>query len=365
MSSTVGVVLAAGHGKRMKSDLLKVLHPVGGVPMLELVVAALKGSGVSRCIVVIGHQREAVKRQLGDRVVYAVQEEQLGTGHALMQARPLIEDDDNVLVLYGDTPLLTADTLAGLARVHGERGAAATLLTVVVDDPSGYGRIVRDAAGRFVRIVEEADAGPAEKRIREVNPGIYCFRAGPLFAALQRLRPDNAQGEYYLVDVIPELLADGLDVETVQAGDPREVQGVNTRRDLATAEAALRERVLNELMDSGVTVVDPASTFVSPAARIGRDSILHPNTVIEGATEIGRFCRIGPAAHLARCRLGDGVRVWYSVLEDSEVAGGVSIGPFSHLRGGGGPRMEKGVGAADCWDSLGSPQEDGGFHAGV
>ncbi len=338
---TVGVVLAAGHGKRMRSDLLKVLHPVGGVPMVALVLDALREAGVGRVIAVVGHQREAVRQLLGDRVEYAVQERQLGTGHALLQARPLIDDGADAVVLYGDTPLLTPETLARLIRVHREREAAATLLTVTVEDPRGYGRIVRDAAGRFERIVEEADAGPAEKAIREVNPGIYCFRAGPLFAALERVRPDNAQGEYYLVDVIPDLLAGGFRVETVLTEEPLEVQGVNTRRDLARAEAALRERVLNRLMDSGVTVVDPATTYVSPRARVGRDTVLAPFTVIEGETEVGRGCRLGPGAHITGCRLGDGVRVWHSVLEESQVADGVTIGPFSHLRAG--SRLEPGV----------------------
>ncbi len=334
MANAVGVILAAGLGKRMRSGLLKVLHPVAGVPMVEHVLNALREAGIGRCIVVVGHQQEAVRRVLGERVEYAVQEQQLGTGHAALQARPLVSDGEDVVLLYGDTPLLTPEIIRHLVEVHRRSAAAATLLTVELADPRGYGRIVRDEAGRFVRIVEEADASPAEAAIREVNPGIYCFRAGPFFAALGQVRPANAQGEYYVVDVIPILRAEGYGVETVRSDDVDAVLGVNTRSDLAAAEAALRQRVVRRLWEEGVTVVDPASTWIDPRACVGRDTVIMPFSSLSGATVVGRDCRIGPGAHISSSRLGDAVHVTYSVIESSQVGDGCVVGPHAHVRPG-------------------------------
>lgn len=294
MARTVGIVLAAGQGKRMRSRLPKVLHPVGGAPMIEHVLSALEGTGVDRCLVVVGREGDAIRRALGDRVEYVVQEEPLGTGHALLQARSSVAPEDDALVLYGDTPLLTPALLTGLLRRHREAGAAATMLTVELEDPRGYGRVLRDAEGEVARVVEEADAGPDVLGVREVNAGIYCFRAGAVFPALAEVRPSNRQGEYYLVDVIPLLRARGLRVEAVRTDDPLAVTGVNTRADLAAAEAALRRRAVERLWAAGVTVADPAATLLGPRVRAGGDTVVYPFTAIEGPVEIGEGCRIGP-----------------------------------------------------------------------
>lgn len=337
MGRTVGVILAAGQGKRMKSDLLKVLHPVGGLPMVEHVLAALTGAGVDRSVAVVAPRGDGVRRVLGNRVDYAVQERALGTGHALLQAKDLVEPDDDLVVLYGDTPLLTAAILGDLLRRHRGMRAAATLLTVELPDPRGYGRIVRDAAGRLLRIVEEADADGEVRAIREVNAGIYCFRAGEVFAALERVRPENTQGEYYLVDVFPLLLARGRPVEAVRVEDRDALRGINTRADLAAAEAALRRRVVQALWAEGVTIVDPASTYIDVRVRAGRDTVILPFTVLEGDSEIGEGCRIGPGAHVRDSRIGDGARVFHAVVEDCRVEAGAEIGPFVHLKGRGRP----------------------------
>lgn len=342
MERTVGVILAAGQGKRMKSGLAKVLHPVGGIAMIEHVLGALRGAGIGRVIVVVGPQGgDAVRDLLGDSVEYAVQEQPLGTGHALAQVRPLLGGDEDVVVLYGDTPLLTAQVLRDLVGRHRAAGTAATLLTVELGDPRGYGRIVRDGAGRLDRIVEEADATPEQQAVHEVNAGIYCFRAAAVCEALEHVRPANRQGEYYLVDVVPILRARGLPVEAVPAPDPALVIGINTRAEQTAAEAVLRRRAVERLWEAGVTVIDPETTYIDLRARIGRDTVIYPFTVIEGETEVGEGCRIGPGSYLSSSRLGDAVRVFYSVVEDSRLAADVSVGPYSHLRRG--TTLESGV----------------------
>ena len=328
------VILAAGLGKRMRSNRAKVLHPVAGRPMVEHVVRAAEAAGVDRVVVVVGHQGEQVQALLGERVVYARQEEPLGTGHAVLQAEAAVTGAQDVLVLYGDTPLLDGALLRQLVEAHRQSGAAATLLTVELDDPTGYGRIVRDAGGRVVRIVEEADATAAERAIREVNTGIACYRREPLFAALRRLTPANAQGEYYLVDVVEHLGREGYPVATVTAPDPQQVEGVNDREALARAEAILRQRIRRRWMAAGVTFIDPASAWVDDDVEIGRDTVIYPQTVIAAGSRIGEGCRIGPGAHITGSVLGNGVQVWYSVVEDSQLGDGCRVGPFSHLRPG-------------------------------
>ncbi|QIA26169.1 bifunctional UDP-N-acetylglucosamine diphosphorylase/glucosamine-1-phosphate N-acetyltransferase GlmU [Thermaerobacter sp. PB12/4term] len=328
------VILAAGLGKRMRSNRAKVLHPVAGRPMVEHVVRAAEGAGAGRVVVVVGHQGEQVQALLGDRVVYAWQHQPLGTGHAVLQAEAAVAGAQDVLVLYGDTPLLEADLLRQLIDAHRRSGAAATLLTAQLDDPTGYGRIVRDEAGRVVRIVEEADATPPQRAIREVNTGMACFRREPLFDSLRRLTPANAQGEYYLVDVVALLHQQGLAVHTVTAPDPRQVEGVNDREALARAEAILRDRIRKRWMAAGVTLIDPASAWIDDDVEIGRDTVIFPNTVVAAGSRIGEGCRLGPGAHITGSVLGNQVQVWYSVVEDSQLGDGCRVGPFSHLRPG-------------------------------
>ncbi len=334
MSGFAGLVLAAGHGTRMRSRFLKVLHPVLGVPMVSLVVQALHEAGIARPTVVIGYQGEQVQRTLGDAVEYVRQEDQRGTGHAVSAAAESLAGIDDVLVVNGDVPLVTADMLKRLMRRHRESGAAATLLTAVLDDPTGLGRVVRDEDGEMVSIVEEADASHAEAAIREINTAIACFRVNSLLETLPLLRPDNVQQEYYLPDVFPLLHERGLTVQTVQAADIRSVLGVNTRQELAEVTDILRRRIMDAVMDCGVTVMDPGTTWIYPGVEVGCDTVIHPFTTLEAGCHIGSRCSIGPMSHLIDVRVGDEVSVWYSVITDSTLGDGVTVGPFAHLRPG-------------------------------
>ncbi|MFP4200712.1 MAG: bifunctional UDP-N-acetylglucosamine diphosphorylase/glucosamine-1-phosphate N-acetyltransferase GlmU [Clostridia bacterium] len=334
MEDVRGLILAAGQGTRMKSDLLKVLHPVMGVPMISLVVEALKDAEIPHPAVVIGYQGDRVRETLGSSVEYAVQSEQKGTGHAVVQATHLLEGYRDVLILYGDVPLVTGNLLANIVRRHRSSGAAATLLTAMVEDPTGLGRVIRDEKGDLVSIVEEADASHAESAIREINTAIACFRVEHLLRCLPHLRADNVQGEYYLPDVFPMLLEQNLAVETVTAPDARSVMGVNTRAGLAAANSILRRRILEDIMESGVTVVDPESTWIEFGVRVGRDTVIMPQTLIRGESVVGSGCEIGPGTHLINSVVGDESRVWHSVLEDSTLGTNVSVGPYAHLRPG-------------------------------
>lgn len=331
-------VLAAGQGKRMHSDLPKVLHPVAGRPMVGYVIDAARSLDPSRLVVVVGYQADQVRSYLGPEVSYAVQERQLGTGHALLAARSALGDDEeaDLVLLYGDLPLVTGPTLAALVAEHRRQGAAATVLTATVADPQGYGRIVRGSAGTgpISRIVEEADATPVERAIHEINTGIYCFRLPLVFPYLEALTGDNRQGELYLVDVIALLLQDGHPVATLTAPDPAEVEGVNSRRQLARAEQVRREELVGRLMDGGVTVLDPATTYVDWGVSVGHDTVIEPGSVLRGRTRVGTGCHLGPWAYLVDAEVGAGCRVWASVVEGSRVGDGASVGPYSRLRPG-------------------------------
>lgn len=329
------VILAAGKGTRMKSKLPKVLHKVCGSTMLSYVIDAAAGAGVKKIIVVVGYGADVVAREVEGRAQVAHQAEQLGTAHALMQAGPFLSDfKGQLLVLCGDTPLIEAGTLLELINSHRTSGAAATVLTAMMDDPTGYGRVVRDNGGGVVRIIEQKDASPEEKGIREVNTGVYCFECDGLFEALSRLSPVNAQGEYYLTDIIEMNVRGGRRVGAVTAENPAEITGINDRVQLSEAERYMRGRILKDLMLSGVTVVDPASTFVDRKVQIGRDTVIYPFTFIEGNTVIGEDCIIGPGSRLINAVVGNGVSIQNSVVTESSMEDGCSIGPFSHLRPG-------------------------------
>lgn len=333
MQEMVSVILAAGKGTRMKSSLPKVLHAVAGKPMLRHVLEAAREAGASRTVVVVGFGGEAVQAAMGAEAEYVVQAEQLGTGHALMQTQPALAGfAGTVLLLCGDTPLLKGETLKNFFAAHCASGAAATVLTAIPADATGYGRILRDAEGRVTGIVEQKDATAEQLAIDEINTGIYCFEAAPLFAALSALTCNNAQGEYYLTDVLAILAQTGQAVGAVVAPDFQEMLGINSRAQLAEAEAILRRRKLVELMDSGVTVMDPASTFVDAGVSIGPDTILYPFSWIEGTTAIGRNCRIGPNSRIADSRIGDEVTLHFSYAHECKIADGVTVGPYVHLR---------------------------------
>lgn len=337
----VAVILAAGKGTRMKSRRPKVLHEIAGRPMLHYVLDVARRAGAGRVVVIAGCGFDEVSRAAAGAEVVR-QEPQLGTAHALLQAEPALRGfEGELLVLCGDTPLLTGATLEGLAMHHRRSGAVATVLTAWLDDPTGYGRVIRDGAGNVCRIVEHRDATEEELAVNEVNTGIYCFNSPLVFDYLRRVSPVNTQGEYYLTDVVGLMVGDGLRVASYQAPVADEVMGINDRIQLARAGEVLRRRILEDLMREGVTVVDPASTFVGPLVKVGPDTVIHPFTIIEGETVIGEECVIGPGARLYSAILGDGVAVQYAVIVESRLADRCTVGPFAYIR----PGCEIGPGA--------------------
>jgi bifunctional UDP-N-acetylglucosamine pyrophosphorylase/glucosamine-1-phosphate N-acetyltransferase len=308
---TVAIILAAGKGTRMKSDMPKVLHPICGSPMIEYVLNNLSGAGIRRIIVVVGHKGQQIEEHLGARVQVLYQERLLGTGDAVATTKKSLSTfDGNILVLYGDTPLLLNQTLRKLIRSHRSGGASCTLLTATFADPTGYGRIVRDKNGKIAKIVEEQDADTYEKTISEINAGTYCFRKRDLFEALGEIRPANAKKEYYLTDTIERLVRKGKSVGSVFVSDENEILGVNSRKDMVKAQCVIRNRILDHLMCNGVTIVDPATTYINQDVRIGQDTIVYPFTMIESDVEIGRGCEVGPFCRIrSGSRFGSNVRL--------------------------------------------------------
>lgn len=331
------MVLAAGEGKRMRSARAKVLHAVGGRPLILHVLETVRAAGVADIVVVVGHEAAAVRAALaGHAVRFALQPvPPRGTGHALQAAQALVPATaTELLLLYGDVPLLTGTTLGALLAAHRAARAAATVLTFIPGDPAGYGRVVR-RNGRVRAIVEAGDATPAQRRLRECNSGIYCFEPRRLWPALARLAPHNVQGELYLTDVIGRLVSAGHRVATVVAADPLEVAGVNDRRQLALLEGVVRRRTLEALMGEGVTVLDPAATYVDAGVAVGRDTVLHPGVRLAGRTTIGEGCTIGTGCQLTDMTVGDRVTLRpYCVLETSCIEPEATLGPFARLRAG-------------------------------
>jgi bifunctional UDP-N-acetylglucosamine pyrophosphorylase/glucosamine-1-phosphate N-acetyltransferase len=325
------VILAAGEGKRMKSELPKVLHEVCGRSLLEHVLHAADELCHTK-IVVVGHGADQVQQALGDSVKYVSQHQQLGTGHAVMQALPELSGNDDVLILCGDTPLLSADTLQGLLATHRSATAAATVLTAAVPNPFGYGRVIRSAAGAVEKIVEERDATAHERQVIEINTGTYVFTMAALLDALNRLDNNNAQGEYYLTDCIALLINQGMAVSSHCLDDYRLALGVNDRAQLAEAGRLMRERINGEHMSAGVTVIDPQSTYIDVDIQIGEDTIVLPNTYIFGQVSIGSGCCIGPNTEITESTIGNHVKVRHSVLSGCILESDVIVGPFAHLR---------------------------------
>ncbi|KHF37741.1 bifunctional UDP-N-acetylglucosamine diphosphorylase/glucosamine-1-phosphate N-acetyltransferase GlmU, partial [Halalkalibacter okhensis] len=333
MSNRYAVILAAGQGTRMKSKLYKVLHPVCGKPMVQHVVDQVSSLGFEEKVAVVGFGAEVVQQQLGSEVSYAVQEEQLGTGHAVMQAASMLEGKEGTtVVLCGDTPLLTAETIDHLLACHDKKEAKATILTAVASDPTGYGRVIRNKEGLVERIVEHKDATEEERNVTEINTGTYCFDNIALFEALQKVGNDNAQGEYYLPDVIEILQKSGEIISAYQTPSFNETLGVNDRVALAEAEVIMKRRVNEYWMRQGVTIIDRDNTYISTDASIGQDTVLYPGTVILGKTTIGDDCIIGPNTEMKDSTIGNGTNIRQSVVYNSEVGNTVTIGPFAHVR---------------------------------
>lgn len=318
MKSLTCVILAAGEGKRMKSAYGKVSHALAGRPILSYVIEAARAIESERIAVVVGHDAERVKQAAGEGVDFVLQEEQRGTGHAVMQARPFFEGfPGDLLLLSGDVPLITPETLKTLRETHRASGAVCTLLTAVLKDPTGYGRVIRRTSGKPHKIVEEKDADRFQKAVEEINSGIYLFDIPSLLGVLDRLSPENRQREFYLTDAVELLAAGGGTIEAVQAEDPGEVLGVNSRDELAKMEGLLQRRIQKDHMRNGVTIVDPGSTYIEASVSIGRDTIVRPFSVLSGPARIGAGCRIGPFSHI---RAG-------TVLED-----GAEIGNFVEVK---------------------------------
>ena len=328
------VVLAAGEGTRMRSHQPKVLHPVAGAPMVSHVLKTATSLSPQQIVVVVGHAAEQVKAAVGSEPAFAEQTEQLGTAHAAMQARAKIDAPvEAILVLYGDTPLITSDTLAAMLERHAAARPAITMLTAHLENPTGYGRVIRDQAGHVASVVEEAVATVEQKDIQEINTGFYVFDAEWLWPALERVQKSPA-GEYYLTDLVELAITDGRRVEALQAQDTQETLGINTRAQQAEAEAVLRHRIRARWLDAGVAMIDPSSTWIDADVSIGADTVIYPNTYLHGRTVVGSGCTLGPGTLIRDSRVGSRCQVVFSVIEEAVLEDDVDIGPFSHLRRG-------------------------------
>jgi len=336
MESIITIILAAGKGTRMKSDLVKVLHPLLGVPMLSYPVElSLNDIKAEKTVLVVGHQADKIKEKFKDpRIHFVLQEEQLGTGHAVLQALPFLQSfNGTVLILCGDVPLVKMETLRSFIDTFWRNESKLSVLTAVVENPSGYGRIIRGPTGWLERIVEEKDGSEEEKLIPEINTGIFSIKAPFLVDGLKEIGQENAQGEYYLTDLVEIGRKRGVRCSAHMVADPTEVMGINTRADLAVANEVLRQEKVMDLMLSGVTIIDPKTAYVDKTVEIGKDTTVHPNCVLQGKTKIGERCVIESNAKIVDSLIGNEVLVRSnSVITESKIDDGASIGPFAHLR---------------------------------
>lgn len=335
MKELTAVILAAGKGTRMHSETPKVLHKVGGKPMLEYVMAAAHYAGAQNQVVVIGYQSEQVRAYVGDEVTIVEQREQLGTAHAVMQAREVLKDfRGTTMILCGDTPLVNGEDLKGFYQAHENSGAVASVFTAILDDPTGYGRIVRGQKGNVLRIVEHKDASPEQREIDEINTGIYCIDNQELFSIIDQVGCNNSQGEFYLTDIIDILVRNGKVVGAIQANNADSTIGINSRKQLAMVESIMRERTLDRLMEQGVTIISPETTFIAEDAQIGMDTTIYPYTYIEAGCRIGKRCQIGPNVRLQKAEIGDANIIHYTFAHEVIIGNYCNIGPFAHLRPG-------------------------------
>lgn len=325
------VILAAGHGKRMQSRLPKVLHPLGGRPMIHYLLDAAQAASNTQPVVVIGVGADEVRAEVGQRARCVVQEEQIGTAHAVMTARPLVEGQtDLVLVAFADMPLLRPETLQRVVDTQERNSGPITMLTVVLDDPHGFGRVVRGADGSVQAIVEEAVATPEQRAIRELNASVYCIRSSWLWSALEKVGK-SPKGEYYLTDLVEIAVREGQSVQALTTYDVDEAVGINTRVYLAEAEAILRKRINTAWMEAGVTMIDPRTTYIEPTVTIGRDTLIYPNTQLSGRTVIGSSCHIGPDTQVIDSRIGNSCTIISSRVLKTQLADNEMIGPYEML----------------------------------
>ena len=334
MESFTAVILAAGEGTRMKSDTPKVLHKICGKPMLAYVIEAARGAGAQQVVVIVGKAADRGKEAFDrEDVEFVLQEEQKGTGHALMQAEEAVKGSSRIVVLCGDMPLVTAESIREMVRLQQEQKAFATVMTAKVDDPTGYGRIIRKG-DNVVDIREHKDASPEERKINEINAGIYCFDTASVFSALAKVKDDNIQGEYYLTDVVKILYQEGKEVIAYRLEDPTELQGINDRRQLAQAQQIMQQRIIEGLMVEGVTFINPDTCTVDHGVRIGRDTVIYPGVILEGSTKIGRGCTIIGPCRIKDSELGDSCEIIMSQIDECMLGEGVKVGPYSNLRPG-------------------------------
>lgn len=328
------IILAAGQGTRMRSKLPKVLHPLAGKPMVWYALKAVEGLSDFPPVLVVGYKAEDVRAAIGGIADYALQGEQLGTGHAVASARSKVNDKaDTILVTFADMPLLTKDSLKKLIDLYKQSDCPVTMTSYIGEEGSAFGRVVRDEAGHILAIVEKVDATPEQLAIREYNVSAYCFRADWLWGALERI-PISPKGEYYLTDVVGLAIEEGYMVNSLVLDDLSETVGPNNRVDLAIAEKIMRQRINEKWMLAGVTIINPEATYIGPEVEIGQDTVIQPNTHLVGKTVIGEDCEIGPDTTVESSTVGNGVRLVRSVLEFAVVEDGVTMGPFSHLRKG-------------------------------
>lgn len=333
MKSTA-VILAAGQGTRMKSNLPKVLHPLAGQPMINYPLEAALQTTSETPVLVIGYMADHVRHTLGDAYQYTLQEDQLGTGHAVQQAEELLKGKtDLVLVINGDLPLLTVETLQSLVQAQATGQSAFSMLTLITDQSRGFGRVVRDEAGRVMKIVEESQATPKQLAIRELNVGAYCFQSDWLWDALRQIKV-SPKGEFFLTDLVEIAHRDGEAVQGIPVANPVEALGINNRAHMAEVETALRGRINHRWMEAGVTLIDPATTYIDAGATIGEDTEIWPNTFVLGDTQIGSGCRLGPNTHIVDTQIGDRCIILASFLEKAILENDIDIGPFARLRSG-------------------------------
>ena len=342
MRNLVSIILAAGEGTRMKSTLPKVLHQICGQPMLVYVLKAVLRAGCRKNYLVLGHKGEKIIEVLRNSlplrkrgIEFVKQSKLLGSGHAVLQVKKKLRGyKGHVLVVYGDLPLLTGRTLNRLIQTHYKQDNSLTILGATLENPSGYGRIIENSNGKGIRIVEERDATPKERRINCVNVGVYCFRAEDLFKAIDKIKPDNRKKEYYLTDAVEILGEMGKRVGMVITKDSSEVEGVNNRKQLVNIQKYVNMKNLERLLLTGVTIVDPPSTFIDFTVKIGRDTIIYPGSTILGKTRIGKNCKLGPYAFIQNCQIENGVEIRASFIYGAKIAEGAKVGPFSHIRPG-------------------------------